>query len=294
MLPASFRNGIGTLWRSRGHLVRVALGLFLLVTAGLKIHGLAGGFISEHSFLASPRVQVLAIEIEAVLGLWLLSGWALRRAWAVALLFFAVLVLITTYSMWSGQRSCGCLGQVTVEPWIILCINVGIVALLLATFPRGLDQYFRISMSPVVSTVAGAAVFLILIAGGFLLMSTDPAKALARLRGESLSVRPNVSDVGEGREGEERSFDLQLINYADYPIRIIGGTSNCSCIATRSLPVILLPGETKSLEISIKFVGSQGRFRNSFRLLTDDLIQPVAAVSFSGEVKGESQSASNQ
>jgi len=70
------------------HGLRIALGLFLLVTAALKLHGLAVDPLAGDSFLASPRLQIAAIEVELLLGLWLLSGWQLRAARIVALTLF--------------------------------------------------------------------------------------------------------------------------------------------------------------------------------------------------------------
>jgi hypothetical protein len=67
--------------------VRRVLGAFLLVAAGLKAHGLALDPLAEDSFLASPRLQVATIEVETVLGLWLLAGRWARMAWAAALGF---------------------------------------------------------------------------------------------------------------------------------------------------------------------------------------------------------------
>jgi hypothetical protein len=69
-------------------IVRFVLGGFLLVAAGLKAHGLALDPFTEGSVLASARLQVATIEIEIVLGLWLLSGWSILGAWTSALIFF--------------------------------------------------------------------------------------------------------------------------------------------------------------------------------------------------------------
>jgi hypothetical protein len=79
-------------------------------------------------------------------------------------------------------------------------------------------------------------------------------------------------------------FHLQLTNRTDRRIRIVGGTSNCSCLATKSLPVILLKGETESIEVWVKFQGSAGRFQHHLVLLTDDETQPVVIAQFAGKV----------
>ena len=48
--------------------LRVVLGLFLLIAAGLKIHGLLFDPSAQESILSSPRFQVATIEVEILLG----------------------------------------------------------------------------------------------------------------------------------------------------------------------------------------------------------------------------------
>lgn len=71
--------------------VRTVLGGFLLVAAGLKAYGLAFDPFSHHSFLSSPRLMVATVEVEVLVGVWLLSGWWPRVARAVALGLFGIL-----------------------------------------------------------------------------------------------------------------------------------------------------------------------------------------------------------
>jgi hypothetical protein len=80
-------------------LIRVALGTFLLVAAGLKAHSLVTDPLSQEAFFASPRLLIATIEVEIVLGLWLLSGWFVRAAWLTALGFFGLLAGVSLYLM---------------------------------------------------------------------------------------------------------------------------------------------------------------------------------------------------
>src|SRR5262245_9883062 len=73
------------------------LGLLLLTTAALKALGGPGGALGRDLVLFTPRVQFAAAEAEALLGLWLLSGWARRAAWFVAVNFFLLLAVISGY-----------------------------------------------------------------------------------------------------------------------------------------------------------------------------------------------------
>jgi hypothetical protein len=265
--------------------VRGALGTFLLVAAGLKIHGLALGPFAQDAFLGSPRLLIAAIEVEVVLGLWLLSGWSVRAAWTVALGFFTILAGASLYLALTGQRSCGCLGQVTVSPWLMFGLDAGAVAALALWRPA-----HSAARSPAVwcrqalKIVAGAAVLLALGSSGFLLAFPGPAEALAWLRGEAITVEPVVSDVGKGQPGEQQTFRVNLTNRTDRPVRLVGGTTSCRCTATNDLPLILAPGETGTIEVEIMFVGSPGRFRHHFVLFTDDERQPRVVARFSGQV----------
>jgi hypothetical protein len=126
---------------------------------------------------------------------------------------------------------------------------------------------------------------LLLLAGAtFLLASDDPEGALARLRGESITVEPSVSEVGDGPVGQEEKIRIRLTNRTDRPIRVVGGTTTCSCIATQDLPIVLARGETRGIDVFVKFTGSPGRFLRRFVLFTDDETQPVTVARFSGRV----------
>jgi hypothetical protein len=75
-------------------IVRVALGLLLLAAAGLKAYGLTLDPLARPYLLSSPRLEIAAIEVEMILGLWLLSGWSVRGAWLAALAYFRALSIL--------------------------------------------------------------------------------------------------------------------------------------------------------------------------------------------------------
>ncbi|HXG09857.1 MAG TPA: MauE/DoxX family redox-associated membrane protein [Gemmataceae bacterium] len=114
----------------------MVLGLFLLSAAGLKIHGLFFDPSAHESILTSPRIQVATIEIELLLGGWLLSGWWVRAAWAAVLVFFGILASASLYLALVGQTTCGCFGRVAVPPWATVAMDVAVLAALLLCRPR--------------------------------------------------------------------------------------------------------------------------------------------------------------
>ena len=122
------------------------------------------------------------------------------------------------------------------------------------------------------------------VAGVSLLFVDEPVGALAYLRGEPIIAQPSVTDVGDGSRGTQRLFHLQLTNRAHHSVRVVGGTSTCSCLAAVSLPITLAPGETRAIDVGVKFRGSSGRFRHAFILLTDDATQDKVVAQFTGRV----------
>jgi hypothetical protein len=263
----------------------VILGVFLLAAAGLKAYGLALDPLSQESFLGSPRVQVAAVEIETLLGLWLLSGRLPRLAWGCALGFFGLLAGVSLLLALDGQRSCGCLGRVEASPWLAFAFDLGAVVSLLIWRPaRELETRPVVWLGGLLKTVAGTVAFLTLIGGAFLLLCDNPNEALARLRGEAITVEPAVSQVGQAVAGEQRTFAVRLTNIQQRPVRIVGGSADCFCIATDDLPFTLRPGQSRSIQVRVTFRGGGGRFQHRFVFYTDDEKQAAVAARFGGRV----------
>ena len=268
------------------HVLRVALGLFLLSAAGLKIHGLLFGPSSHESILALPRIQVATIEVELLLGGWLLSGWRMRAAWAAVLVFFGILASASLYLALVGQTNCGCFGRVAVNPWITLAIDVAALAALLLCRPKlsAAPADDGVRRVPAWVNVGAGAAFLLLLAGSFLLAVDNPADALARLRGEALTVDPGISEVGEATAGTRRRFTVRLVNHTERPIRVVGGTTTCGCIGTNDLPVTVPPHAARPIAVQMIFSGGVGRFQHRFVLYTDEAQQRVVVARFAGRV----------
>ena len=215
--------------RTRAFLfVRVILGVVLLVAAWLKVQGLASSPASPESAFGSSRLYFATIEVEIILGLWLLSGWWARAVRVVSLVCFTAFAGMSLYLGLIGQSSCGCFGEVKVNPWLTLGLDSAAVVALLLTKPAsttGLQE--RGNLRHLFAIGLGTVAFLVLFAGVFLMVAENPAAALARLRGDEIAVEPAVSDLGE-RKREKGHFQVQVVNHARHPIRLVGGTSTCS------------------------------------------------------------------
>lgn len=108
-----------------------------------------------------------------------------------------------------------------------------------------------------------------LLALGSTLAYGSVSAALAKLRGESLSA-PAYVEFGTAKSGERVEQQVEIHNWTAAPIRLIGRTSDCSCITTRSLPQTIPPGEILAITITLKVPHSDsGAFTRTASLWTD-------------------------
>jgi len=256
--------------------VFAALGLLLLVTALLKFQGPAGGALGQNTILFSPRLQFAVMEVEALLGLWLLSGWAKRAAWFFAVAFFLMVAGVSLYLGLIGQSTCPCLGRLHISPWSAFALDIACLAALglcRPSFRRGETgtPAASLRLREAITIVGGASAILAVCLGGILLAGgSRPSDFLARARGDRISVEPPVTDMGSGVAGQPCQFTVRLHNHTDHTITIDGGTANCSCIATDDLPVSIPPGGSVRVTVSTGFKGTPGLFQQAFQFYYAD------------------------
>jgi hypothetical protein len=140
-------------WRHRlWTATRLGAGSLLLAASLLKAHFLlTRPFLSYTGVFSSRWTSVLLVEVELLMGLWLLFGVAPRLTRALALLLFAGLGAAAAMKVWAGDPDCGCLGQLPVKPWQMLCLDVGVLAALVASRPSQRAWLPR-GLSPVLPT----------------------------------------------------------------------------------------------------------------------------------------------
>jgi len=107
-------------------------GILLVVAAGLKLMAMAGAPQSR----TIRNLSLLVVELELILGIWLISGVHRRRAAQVALLCFSAFALASLYKAVTHEPSCGCFGPLEINPWITACFDVFMVATLGFLAPR--------------------------------------------------------------------------------------------------------------------------------------------------------------
>ncbi len=139
--------------------VRIVLGLVLLTAAALKGYQLATEPVAETSLLTSRWFLIGAVEFELFFGLWLWRGLYPRWTWPAALLCFSGFGCIALYKALSGEASCGCFGNVPVNPWYTFVLDVAAVGSLFGWRPKrgtsGASEFF--SRAPL--SAAGVTAF---------------------------------------------------------------------------------------------------------------------------------------
>jgi Methylamine utilisation protein MauE len=231
--------------------VRIVLGLLLLTAAGLKLSGLNVTALPRVGWFATPQVQVAAAEWELVLGIWLLSGAAQLGAWLAAVGTFLTFAAVSAYFGWIGVASCGCFGVIRTSPWTAFGVDLGALIALVLSRPN--SRFAELSLSRRSAIIPlGAVAILFALTGIGTWVYGSPAAALAHLRGEFLTVEPSYADFGDGKPGDVVERIVTVYNWADQPVRLIGGTSDCSCVTTADLPLTIPPGEGRRVTIQTK------------------------------------------
>jgi hypothetical protein len=259
---------------ARGVIVRVGLGLLLLATAGLKLYGLGFSSVPQVGWFSHPWVQLLAAEWELVLGGWLLSGVRPRLSWLAALVTFVGFAGVSGYLGWVGVASCGCLGVIKANPWWTFGVDVAAVLLLAVSRPvaeAGAAPFLRTAGVWVGSVALTCG---LLIAVGSLFFGSVEA-AVATLRGDSLSVTP-YADFGSGKPGQTLEGTATVTNYTDAPVRLIGGTADCTCVTVEDFPLTIPPGEQASFRIRLQVLSDKtGQLTRAVMVRTDCPSRPV-------------------
>jgi thiol-disulfide isomerase/thioredoxin len=104
-------------------IVMTLAGLVLIAASILKINEMLVVCIPGwrgHGIWESWEFTLLQIPIELCLGLWLISGLFRKAAWLAGTLAYCGFIFVTLYKGMIGAESCGCFGQIHVNPWITL------------------------------------------------------------------------------------------------------------------------------------------------------------------------------
>jgi hypothetical protein len=124
--------------RSINKIVMTLAGLLLIVATVLKFQEMLSICIpswqvNKLGFWESYEFFLIQIPLEFALGVWLVSGLFRKAAWSAGLVCYLGFIGVTLTKAITGAESCGCFGQIHVNPWITLAAIDVPLFLLLAT-----------------------------------------------------------------------------------------------------------------------------------------------------------------
>ncbi len=122
---------------SRGWLfVRLFVAAVLLIAAGLKAHQLATTPSLGDGILQARWFNIFVVEFELLFGIWLVFGLLQKLTWLASVGLFAVFATVSTFKGISGEASCGCFGEVAINPWLTAMFDLCVVGMLVWVRPR--------------------------------------------------------------------------------------------------------------------------------------------------------------
>lgn len=245
--------------RSRAFaVIRVVLGTLLLAAAALKIYGWSVSTVPPVGWFSTPSAQAAAIGWELLLSLWLLSGVVPAGSWLAAVVTFVLLAGISGYLGWIGQATCDCFGAIQASPWFAFAVDLMALLMLLSVGPSlpektedGGKKAWQ-EAGVLLSFVLGIGLMIGALMGIGAWIYGSPTKAWSRLCDESLEVTTEYVDCGEGEPGEKLQGIVRVHNWTDERVLIYGGTSDCTCVTTAGLPVVISPDEDREIPLRLR------------------------------------------
>lgn len=247
-----------------GRAILGGVAVLLLAAAGLKLYGWNVSPFAQYGWLLSPAVQTAAVGWELFLGIWLLSGSARRLAWLSTLLTFAAFAAVSGYLGVLGQAHCGCFGVIEANPWVAFGVDVAVLLLLAVARPRG-----EAASTDGLRWVGGVTVVLTGLFATSLILFGSAEAAVAKLRGQTLTTTSHLT-FEPGTVGDLKTATATVRNWTDAPLRLIGGTADCSCLATEDLPVVVPANDGVEVRVRLKIpAGTPGQLTRTVEFLTD-------------------------
>jgi hypothetical protein len=110
--------------------------LVLLTAAGLKAYQLATTPVLGEGLLHARWFNVLIVEFELLFALWLCFGQLPKLTRLASITLFSIFAAVSFYKAVSGESSCGCFGNVSINPWYTMTLDLGIVLVLVLCRPE--------------------------------------------------------------------------------------------------------------------------------------------------------------
>ena len=203
------------------HGIHAALGLFLIAGGILKLAATVAGS-SQLGLLAILAVLFSVAEILG--GLWMVAGYdpEQTRPWVIAA--FVGLWATSAYQAITGKCSCGCFGNLSINPWFVMLFDLAAVVVLLKWDVEG-SGYGDLLNSPKrvidLSAVAVAMVLLGTLTQAPLAVAGAATLAGRPLRNVDLELRSETFQETFQTDGDG-NFALPPLRPGMYAVTLFG------------------------------------------------------------------------
>jgi hypothetical protein len=121
--------------------IRLIVATIILTAAVLKAHQLATTPSLGDGLLHARWFNIFVVEFELFFGVWLILGMLPKLTWFATVGCFSVFTLVSFYEAILGEKSCGCFGNVTVNPWVTTIFDISVVSVLMCLRPITLFSF---------------------------------------------------------------------------------------------------------------------------------------------------------
>jgi hypothetical protein len=225
-------------------------GSLLVVAALAKGYArLVSPVVTQTNWWDVRWVQFFFIELELLLGLWLIVGVYQRVARNIAAACFLAFAGHNFWQVWQGESSCNCFGTLaTVDPLMILVVDLVVVLMILSIQIRP-DYTSRFTQRVYhVASVVGLVCGLCGVVTHFWIFPADLLFRNVEIDKLELNVFPDA----KSREVKATVF---IRNGHHECIRITKIYSSCSCTHPEEIEDrVLMPGENLEIPLSIRVI----------------------------------------
>lgn len=259
----------------RRALILVIIAALVSIAAAFKLYAeivdapSVGGFFSRHAF------NVLVINLEFLLALWIISTVTPSLCWLTTVTVFLCFAAVSLYQALTGQSSCGCFGKIPIHPWISFSLDLFVLAMLVLSKPtfQELTEVLRTNIGKISRTLA--IFFAIIFAVSTVAISFgvyyfgSMESALANIRGKPIVIIPSNVDLGTCNYLENKDFTIRIVNYTRKPIRIVGQARDCCCTTTSEFPVLIPSNDEVELKMTVGITTKDGPFMKGSLFFVD-------------------------
>jgi hypothetical protein len=174
------------------------------------------------------------------------------------------------------EATCGCFGTIKVSPWYAFLVDVMAIVSLWFVRPdfgerelSSRSEWYNYKYQ-IVGLIAGSSA-ITLVVFGFGVWSFGSVEAsLVRLRGDILTTEPGYVNFGQGTSGDVLEAAVHVKNWAETPVNLIGGTSDCTCDVTKCMPVSIPANGAEQVTIQLRVPRSdKGMMTRTVELYTN-------------------------